>query len=150
LASPISPTLRPEKESPSSSAVRALAFSADGRRLAAGSTDGSVRLWNARSGPEGATASRVFSGHEGVVETVLFSPDGRRIVTASRDGTARIWDAESGHELCILPAPRDFPRAVVLSPDGALLVTAAATGGVRIHGLSNAAVVSARAAAASR
>lgn len=132
-------------------AVRALAFSADGRRLAAGSTDGSVRLWNTRSGPDAATAIRVFSGHEGVVETVLFSPDGRRIVTASRDGTARIWDAESGHELCILPAPREFPRAVVLSPDGTLLVTAAATGGVRVHGLSNAAVISARqAAAASR
>jgi WD40 repeat protein len=129
-------------------AVRALAFSADGRRLAAGSTDGSVRLWDVRSSPNAATAIRVFSGHEGVVETVLFSPDGRRIVTASRDGTARIWDAESGHELCILPAPRAFPRAVVLSPDGALLVTAAATGGVRIHGLSNAAVVSARQAAA--
>ena len=86
----------------------------------------------------------MFSGHEGSVETALFSADARRIVTASRDGTARIWDADTGHELCTLPAPRDFPQAVVLSPDGSLLVPAASTSGVRIWGLSNAAVITAR------
>lgn len=129
--------------------VRTIAFSRDGARIATGSEDGSARLWDAGSGPPTRAAVRVFTGHEGAIETVLFSSDGRRVVTASRDATVRIWDVESGQDLCTLPAPRDFPRAVALSPDGALLVTAAtAAGGVRVWGLSNAAVVSARRAAA--
>jgi WD40 repeat protein len=131
--------------------VRAIAFSRDGTRIATGAEDGSARLWDAGSGATTRAAVCVFRGHEGAVETVLFSPDGRRVVTASRDDTVRIWDVESGQDLCTLPAPGDFPRAVALSPDGTLLVTAAtAAGGVRIWGLSNAAVVSARRAAAAR
>jgi WD40 repeat protein len=131
--------------------VRAIAFSRDGTRIATGSEDGSARVWNACHDPTSGATVCVFNGHESAVETVLFSPDGRRVVTASRDETVRIWDVESGQELCTLPAPRDFPRAVVLSPDGTLLVTAAtAAGGLRIWGLSNAAVVSARRAAAAR
>jgi WD40 repeat protein len=129
--------------------VRAIAFSPDGTRIATGSQDGSARFWDAGSGPSTRAAVREFTGHEGAVESVLFGPDGRRIVTASRDDTVRIWDVETGHDLCTLPAPGDFPRAVALSPDGTLLVTAATpAGGTRIWGLSNAAVVSARRAAA--
>jgi WD40 repeat protein len=129
--------------------VRAIAFSRDGTRIATGAEDGSARLWDADSGPSPRVAVREFTGHEGAVETVLFSPDGRRVVTASRDETVRIWDVETGQDLCTLPAPRDFPRAVAVSPDGTLLVTAATgAGGTRIWGLSNAAVVSARRAAA--
>jgi WD40 repeat protein len=129
--------------------VRAIAFSRDGTRIATGAEDGSARLWDAGSGPSTRAAVRVCNGHEGAVETVLFSSDGRRVVTASRDETVRIWDVETGQDLCTLPAPRDFPRAVALSPDGTLLVTAATpAGATRIWGLSNAAVVSARRAAA--
>jgi WD40 repeat protein len=129
--------------------VRAIAFSRDGTRIATGAEDGSARLWDAGSGPSTRAAVRVCNGHEGAVETVLFSSDGRRVVTASRDETVRIWDVETGQDLCTLPAPRDFPRAVALSPDGTLLVTAATpAGGTRIWGLSNAAVVSARRATA--
>ena len=130
--------------------VRAIAFSPDRTRIATGSEDGTARLWDAGSGPSTRAAVRVCKGHEGAVETVLFSPDGRRIVTASRDDTVRLWDVDTGHDLCTLPAPRDFPRAVAISPDGMLLVTAAtAAGGTRIWGLSNAAVVSGRRATAS-
>lgn len=125
-------------------AVRAIAFSSNGSRLATGSADGSARLWDAKTGSEIC----LLSGHEGSVEAVMFGRDGRRIVTSSTDGTIRIWDAASGQDLCSLPAQRDFPRAVALSPDGNHLVAAKPDGAIRIWGLSNADIVAARQTAA--
>lgn len=78
----------------------------------------------------------------------MFSPDGRRIISSATDGTIRIWDAGLGDELCALSGDKDFPTAIALSPDGTQLVTAGADGMVQIQGLSNAAVVKARQAAA--
>lgn len=127
--------------------VRAIAFSVDGSRIATGALDGSVCLWDARGGVEPRDPIRAFIGHEAAVEMAVFGPDGCRLVTAARDGTARVWDVETGQQLCVLPAPRDFPRAVALNADGSLLVTADSAGGVLIQGLSNAAVIDARRAA---
>jgi WD40 repeat protein len=124
--------------------VRSMAFSADGARLATGSLDGDIRLWDAGNGD----SVRLFRGHEGNVEAVVFSPDGRRIISSATDGTIRIWDAGLGDELCALSGDKDFPTAIALSPDGTQLVTAGADGMVQIQGLSNAAVVKARQAAA--
>ena len=124
--------------------VRSIAFSADGSRVVTGSLDCTARLWNARSGGE----IRLLRGHESCVDAVMFTPDGRRIVTGATDGTIRIWDAQRGQELCTLSGQRNFPRAFAISPDGTLLAAAAADGPIRIWGLSNAAVIRARAAAA--
>lgn len=124
--------------------VRAMAFSPDGTRLVTAAKNADVRLWDARSG----AALQRFTGHEGSVEAIVFNPAGDRIVTAATDGTVRIWDADSQQELCVLPGQRDRPTAMCLSPDGTRLVTAASEGPVRIWGLSNAAVVGARQAAA--
>jgi WD40 repeat protein len=124
--------------------VRAMAFSPDGIRLVTGSVDATVRLWDARSG---APIQR-FEGHEGAVESLAFSPDGKRIITAATDGTVRIWDADGGHEFCALPGQRECPRAIALSPDGTRLVAADSGGTIRIWGLTNAAVMLARQAAA--
>ena len=53
--------------------VWSVAFSPDGQRLASGSGDGTVRLWDLRQ-PE--AASTILRGHEDGVESVAFSPDG--------------------------------------------------------------------------
>jgi WD40 repeat protein len=82
------------------------------------------------------------------VESLAFSPDGKRIITAATDGTVRIWDADGGHEFCALPGQRECPRAIALSPDGTRLVAADSGGTIRIWGLTNAAVMLARQAAA--
>jgi len=55
-----------------------------------GSRDGTARLWNIETGEQ----IRIFSGHEGWVNSVAFSPDEQYILTSGTDGTARLWDTD--------------------------------------------------------
>jgi len=66
--------------------VSSLAISADGRCIASGSADGTIRLWNAETG---TAIGEQLTGHEGLVRSVAISADGRRIVSGSADGTIR-------------------------------------------------------------
>src|SRR5262245_10602236 len=75
--------------------VLGLAFSPDGRMLATGSFDKTVKLWDMKSGQELAT----LIGHEESIATLAFSPDGRILATGSRDytikiRTIKIWNVE--------------------------------------------------------
>lgn len=75
--------------------VYEVAFSKDGRKLAAAQRDGSVTVWDVASGQQLAK----LTGHTKLVETVAFSPDGRLLVSGSEDGTARLWDVDAAGPL---------------------------------------------------
>jgi WD40 repeat protein len=68
--------------------VECLACSPDRRRLATGSEDRTIKLWDTTTGEE------VFSlrGHTAGVLCVAFSADGRRIASGGYDQTVRVWD----------------------------------------------------------
>ena len=68
--------------------VNSIAFSADGKKLAAGSDDLTATVWDAASGELLST----LSGHSGEVTGVAFLPGGKYLATASSDGTLRFWD----------------------------------------------------------
>jgi RNA polymerase sigma factor (sigma-70 family) len=68
--------------------IRNVAFSPDGRLLAAGAFDNNVYLWDAHTGQ----LLTQLKGHQGNIETLAFSPDGRRLASGSQDTTALIWD----------------------------------------------------------
>ena len=100
--------------------VRDLAFNRDGTRVATGSDDNTVRIWDTSTGQ----ALLTLEGHADTVYGVAFEPDGKRLASTSWDNTARIWDAETGKTLQTLTGHTDRVNGVSFSPDGTKLATA--------------------------
>jgi eukaryotic-like serine/threonine-protein kinase len=73
-----------------SSGVFAVAWSPDGKRLASGSQDKTVQVWDATDGGHVFT----YRGHSSYVYAVAWSPDGRRLASGSLDKTVQVWSAE--------------------------------------------------------
>ncbi len=69
------------------SVVRSVAFSPDGRLLASGSFDNTIKLWEVSSG----SLVRTLTGHTNSVRSVAFSPDGRLLASGSDDKTIKLW-----------------------------------------------------------
>ena len=107
--------------------VRALAFSADGTRLAAAGgasgREGEVRIWDVQRTPARAIAT--IQGHKDAILCVAFSPDGSTIATGSYDKLVKLWDAATGKELRTLKEHSDAIYSVSFLPGGKQLVSGA-------------------------
>ncbi len=75
--------------------VRAIAWGADGRLLAAGCDDRNIYVWDT----EGWQQQAVLEGHQGWVASLAFSPVGELLASTALDGTTRLWDPVAGRQL---------------------------------------------------
>ena len=101
--------------------VRSVTFSPNGQRLASGSSDRTIRLWDVNNPTASPT---ILEGHEDSVLSVAFSPDGQRLASGSDDHTIRLWDVtEPSTPPIILEGHDSFVWSVAFSPDGQRLAS---------------------------
>jgi len=110
--------------------VNSIAYSPDSLFLASGSSDGTVRLWDTRTGQEAISPLR--SG-DGKVTSVAFSPDGRFVASGMSDGPICIWDVRVGRSSMspLLDHEGDV-TCVTFSPDGKLIASVGSDRRVRL------------------
>jgi WD40 repeat protein/basic membrane lipoprotein Med (substrate-binding protein (PBP1-ABC) superfamily) len=107
----------------------AAAFDPQGKRLATGSRDQTLKIWRL----EGRAAELELSIDTGPVRMLAFSPDGRMIAAVGDWGFLGIWDAESGEVLLFSHIPQARLSDIRFSPDGKRLVLAGLDGSLQIR-----------------
>jgi WD40 repeat protein len=95
--------------------VRGVAFSPDGRRLASGNADGTVRIRDVAMGKEIVDPPL---RHRGSVSAVAFSPDGRLLASAGDDRIVKVWDTTTWKEVQTLRDPFGGVFSLAFHKDG--------------------------------
>lgn len=100
--------------------VESIAFSPDGKEVASGYSNGTIKLWNVQDRKE----IWELRGYTSEVSSVAVSSDGHWIASGNEDSSVRVWDTVSGLMKWKLKSENRDTRALIFSPDNRSLVTA--------------------------
>ena len=100
--------------------IHGVAFSPDGKLLAAGCYDQTVTLWNMSTGQK----VRTMNGNANYVHAVAFSPNGRWLISATHDNAVQIWEVSTGKLVRTLAAHKGAVFSVAFSPNGRYFASA--------------------------
>lgn len=103
------------------SPIGTIAMHPQGKWLASGSFDKTIKLWNMQTG----TLLETLTAHEGTVSSLVFTPDGSRLVSGSIDHTIRIWRLQPAIQEYVLTQFADavMSLSLALSPDGQAIIS---------------------------
>jgi WD40 repeat protein len=123
---------------PEGGLVHSLAFSPDGKLLATGTEDGSIKLWDVKS----AGVVRALKSQSGPVLALCFSSDGKYLASGGAEGTVKVWELPAGKCIHTFPdkgstleGDKGGVQSLAFSPDGKLLASSSEDKTVRIWDL---------------
>lgn len=98
--------------------ISTLSFSVDGQRIASGSDDQAIKIWDING-----SLQHTLIGHSAKVTGLSFSPNGEFLASASEDKTLRLWRASDGHPIRAFNGHQDGVSSVAWSANSQLLAS---------------------------
>jgi WD40 repeat protein len=113
--------------------IRSVAFNSDGSKLATGSDDTTIKVWDVQTG----NCLTTLEGHTKVISSVVFHPDGQILASGSGDTTIKIWNISRGKCQKTLSGHTRWLLSIAFHPAGKILVSSSGDGTLRFWDYHN-------------
>jgi WD40 repeat protein len=113
--------------------ISSIAFSIDGKFLATGSADKTVKIWQVSTGK----VLHTFQGHTKRVNSISYGPNGEHLASGSADGSIKIWEIKTGKLIRTFDGHTGSVTSIAYSPQGDTLVSGSWDGTIKIWSLDS-------------
>lgn len=114
------------------SMVHSVTISPDGKIIASGGSDKTIKLWELQSGKLLRQLGRWFSGHSGIVDTLAFSHDGEILASGSWDETIKLWSVSTGKQISHLKGHNSCVNSLAFNPNDQILASSSVDSRIKL------------------